>query len=127
MTSAGKDVARALAGWPKCPLCGRWMEARPPIETVGRPAWWKCDQSDHTTRFIPGYGWEKRREIPIPKERGGVSAWDSIDAPTPQLSAEDAPPEEPEGNPRGYLQARGAIQLSEPAEVVIRRLRDEGT
>ncbi len=31
-----------------------------------------------------------------------------------------------EGDPRGYLRARGTVQTSEPAEVLVRRMRDEG-
>ena len=31
-----------------------------------------------------------------------------------------------EGDPMGYLSARGAVQISDPSEVLVRRLRDEG-
>ena len=31
-----------------------------------------------------------------------------------------------EGDPDGYLRARGALQSTEPAEVLVRRMRDEG-
>ena len=30
------------------------------------------------------------------------------------------------GNPKGYLRARGAIRTDEPAEVLVRRMRDDG-
>lgn len=62
-----EDVRRAMIGWPRCPICGRWAEvaitARLWRLDSGKQPVWTCrpDDGDHIVRYEPELQeWEHR-------------------------------------------------------------------
>lgn len=47
---AGQDVAKALVGWPRCPLCRRWMAIR---EMSQGPVWYcRLDEANPSESHV---------------------------------------------------------------------------
>lgn len=97
----GDDVAKALIGWPRCPVCGEWMEL---IPTDHRYIWVCRDRHGDGSRvyynLARGAGWERinggaASEIDGPKVATSTAQAVAIyqlglppEAPTPGQAAE---------------------------------------
>lgn len=59
--ASGEDVLKTLAGWPRCPECGAWMEANPG-GVFSEPSWSHTHSDGPCVyRWTENRGWEEDR------------------------------------------------------------------